>query len=353
MRVFLMLAAGAVLVVGALAVALRLPSVEDALFDRALADKFAPKKIDLFDDDGLKVFFCGTGSPLPSLKRAQGCTGIIFGNRIFLVDAGSGSWERIQAAGIPGQRLGGVFLTHLHSDHIGDLGEVNLGSWIGARYAPLRVFGPAGVERVVAGFNEAYALDTTYRTAHHGEGVAPTGTAGMEAHAFDASAPYIVFAESGFIATAFPVHHDPVSPAVGYKFVYKGRTVVVSGDTAFTESVIEHAKDADVLVHEAQANHMVAKMSEAAKSVGNINLAKILDDIPSYHTSPVDAARVANEAGAEWLVLTHLTPAPDNEITRRIFLRGAEEARSKNVKLAEDGMLILLPEAGGVVFTKY
>lgn len=352
MRVFLLLAAGVAIILGAAAVSLRLPGVEDALFDRALEKTFGERPVDLFDGDGLKVFFCGTGSPLPSLKRAQSCTGVIFGDRIFLVDAGTGSWERIQAAGISGQRLGGVFLTHLHSDHIGDLGEVNLGSWVAGRFAPLRVFGPTGVERVVAGFNESYALDSQYRTAHHGEGVAPTQTAGLEARPFDGSAPYIVFAESGFIATAFPVKHDPVSPAVGYKFFYKGRTVVVSGDTAYTESIVENARDADLLIHEAQANHMVAKMADAAKSGGNANLAKILEDIPAYHTSPEDAARAASEAGADWLVLTHLTPAPDNAVARRIFLRGASNFKAENVKLAEDGMLILLPEAGGVIFTK-
>ncbi len=353
MRWLVTIAAGVALILAAGIVSLRAPGVEDALFDRALDKAFGPQKVDLFDGDGLKVFFCGTGSPLPSFKRAQSCTGIIFGDRIFLVDAGTGSWERIQAAGISGQRLGGVFLTHLHSDHIGDLGEVNLGSWVAGRFAPLRVFGPEGAERVVAGFNESYALDTQYRTAHHGEVIAPTRTAGMEAHPFDASpAPYIVFAESGFIATAFSVEHDPVSPAVGYKFTYKGRTVVVSGDTAYAESIVRQAKDADVLIHEAQANHMVAKMAGAAKDAGNQNLATILEDIPSYHTSPEEAARAANEAGANWLVMTHLTPAPDNAIARHLFLRGVPGVKAKNVKLAEDGMLILLPEAGGVIFTK-
>jgi ribonuclease Z len=353
MRVFILAAAAVAIVLGALAVSLRLPAIEDALLDRAIAKNFGERSIDLFDDDGLKVFFCGTGSPLPSFKRAQSCTGIIFGDRIFLVDAGTGSWERIQAAGIPGQRLGGVFVTHMHSDHIGDLGEVNLGTWVGGRFAPLRVFGPTGIERVVAGFNEAYALDSQYRTAHHGEGVAPTRTAGLEAHPFDASAPYIVFAESGFIATAFPVKHDPVSPAVGYKFTYKGRTVVISGDTAYSENVVKNAKGADLLIHEAQANAIVAKMAAAAKTAGRNNLATILDDIPSYHTSPEDAARAASEAGATWLVLTHLTPAPDNPVAERIFLRGVANYKAENVKLAEDGMLILLPAAGGVTFTKY
>jgi ribonuclease Z len=175
----------------------------------------------------------------------------------------------------------------------------------------------------------------------------------MQARPFDASAgPHIVFAESGFLATAFIVKHDPISPAVGYRFFYQGRTVVVSGDTAYTESVVENAKDADVLIHEAQANHMVSKMAAAANAAGNDTLAKILTDIPSYHTTPEEAARAANEAGAKWLVLTHLTPAPDNAVAKRIFMRGVSDFRDKNVMLAEDGLLISLPAAGGVYFTK-
>lgn len=343
---------GAAAAVAAAAFVFRVPAVEDRLFDAALEKAMNGSGAAIFDDDGLKVFFCGTGSPLPSAKRAQNCTVVIAGERFFLVDVGSGSFETVQAAGLPANRMAGVFLTHFHSDHIGDLSEANLGSWVTARPAPLSVYGPTGVERIIGGENEAFALDAEYRIAHHGKGVVPLRSKGMVAHGFDHASPAVVLEEGGLTVTAFPVKHDPVDAAVGYRFDYQGRSVVISGDTAYSESLVAAAKGADVLIHEAQANHMVAKMRDAAAKAGNATLAKIFDDIPTYHTTPEEAARAANEAGADWLLLSHLTPAPDNAIAKRIFMRGVDKVRAKNVKIAEDRMLVTLPKSGGVEFGK-
>lgn len=175
----------------------------------------------------------------------------------------------------------------------------------------------------------------------------------MVAQSFDGSAPVIVHAADGLKVTAFPVKHDPVRPAVGYRFDYRGRSVVISGDTAYSESLIEAARGADLLIHEAQANHMVARMQATATRAVNDRTARIFADIPSYHTSPEDAARAANVAGAEWLLLSHLTPAPDNPIAKRIFMRGVSKVRSSNARLAEDGMAVLLPVNGGAEFTRF
>ncbi len=346
-----LIVAGAAAIAAGVA-ALRMPAVEDRLFDAALEKAMTGPGTRIFEGDGLKVFFCGTGSPLPSAKRAQTCTAVIAGDRFFIVDAGSGSFETVQAASISASRLAGVFLTHFHSDHIGDLSEINLGSWVTARPAPLSVYGPEGVERVVAGENEAFALDADYRIAHHGKGVAPLRSKGMVARAFDGAAPIVVLDENGLKVTAFPVKHDPVEPAVGYRFDYQGRSVVISGDTAYSESLVAAAKDADVLIHEAQANHMVAKMQRAAAAAGNATLAQIFADIPDYHTTPEEAARAANEAGADWLLLSHLTPAPDNPLAKRIFMRGVKKVRPDKVRLAEDRLLVTLPRSGGVEFGK-
>lgn len=345
--------AGVVALAAVVAVAARAPAVEDRLFDRALEHAFSPRAAALYTGDGLNVFFCGTGSPLPSKKRAQTCTAVFAGDRFFIVDAGTGSWENVQAAGIPATKLRGVLLTHFHSDHIGDLSEINIGSWATTREAPLAIYGPPGVERVVAGENEAFALDAGYRIAHHGKGVLPPRGEGMKAVAFDATAPIVVYEEDGLKITAFPVRHDPVTPAVGYRFDYKGRSVAISGDTAYSDSLAAAAKDVDLLMHEAQANHMVALMQRAAAKAGSAATAKIFADIPSYHTSPEDAARIANKANADWLVLTHLTPAPDNPVAKRIFMRGVSAIRGDNIVMAEDGMAIFLPAAGGVEFGKF
>lgn len=327
--------------------------VQDALFSGAIEKAMAPRQAALFNGDGLKVVFCGTGSPLPSKKRAQTCTAIFAGDRFFLVDAGTGSWETLQAGGVLAAKLAGIFLTHFHSDHIGDLSEANLASWVAGRPAPLAVYGPEGVERVVAGENETLALDNLYRTAHHGEGVAPAAASGLSALSFGGGAALVVYEEGGLKVTAFPVKHDPVKPAVGYRFDYQGRSVVISGDTAYSESLVENARGADLLIHEAQSSDMVKMMGAAAAKAGNQRLAQIFSDILTYHASPADAARAANEAGAEWLVLSHLTPAPDNTMTRRIFMRGVGKVRKDKVKLADDGMVVLLSASGGVRFGKF
>lgn len=352
-KILIWFVVGVVALAGFGAIATRIPSVQDALFSKALEENFTPRSAALWENDGLSVFFCGTGSPLPSKKRAQTCTAVFAGGRYFLVDSGTGSWENVQGAGIPGDRLSGIFLTHLHSDHIGDIGEADLGSWVGGRAAPLAVYGPTGVDRVVDGLNEEFALDHTYRTAHHGEAIADPGAAGLTARMFDGAERAVVLEEGGLKVTAFPVKHDPIKPAVGYRFDYEGRSVVISGDTAYSENLITTAKGADLLIHEAQANHMVEKMQTAAAKADNARLAKILGDIPNYHTSPEEAARAANEAGASELVLTHLTPAPDNIVAKRIFVRGVSDVRKSHVRLAEDGMAVLLPKEGGVEFTKY
>jgi len=329
------------------AVGVRVPAVQDRFVRAAIGRLVASQHDELFRDDALRVLLCGTGSPLPHPSRAKACVAVFAGGHFWIVDTGPGSWNRMALLRIDGSRIGGVLLTHFHSDHIGDLGEFNLNTWVMGRPGPLRVFGPPGVERVVAGFSEAYALDTQYRIAHHGADFLPPDAGRLEAYPIAGPAegrgPQVVLVENGLRITAFAVHHDPVKPAYGYRFDYRGRSVVVSGDTTKDEGLIQAARGADVLVHEAQANHLVAMIGEAAASAGRPRVAKIMGDIPSYHTSPVQAAEAANEAGVKLLVLYHLTPSPPLRIVERVFTRGVSQVRPDGWLLADDGLLVELP----------
>ena len=94
------------------------------------------KALPFLSDKGLHVFFCGTGSPMPDLTRAGACLAIIAGGRVVVIDAGPGSYAKLAASGIPPARLDTVLLTHLHSDHIGDLGELATQSWLGGGPCP-------------------------------------------------------------------------------------------------------------------------------------------------------------------------------------------------------------------------
>ena len=348
-RVGWALGGGAVLVVG-LAIAVRLPAVQDRLVRRGIERLVAQQREELFQGDALRVLLCGTASPLPHPSRARACVAVFAGGRFWIVDTGPGSWNRIGLLQVDGSRIAGVLLTHFHSDHIGDLGEFNMNTWVMGRPGPLRVFGPPGVERVVGGFSEAYALDAQYRIAHHGAAFLPIERQRMEPHVIPVpAAPSVVLQEDGLTITAFAVNHAPVSPAYGYRFDYRGRSAVVSGDTAKDPAVIEAARGADLLVHEALAPHLVAMIRKAAAEAGRSRVAKIMGDIPSYHTTPVEAAEVANAAGVKLLVLYHLVPAPPLRILEPVFARGIDAVRPSGWRLGDDGLLVELPADSSAV----
>jgi ribonuclease Z len=329
---------------------LQIPPVQDFLIDKVIRARLSTTdRAPVFADDALRLLVCGSSSPFPDPDRARPCLTVIAGGKFYVVDTGPGSWNRLALLRIPGERIGGVFLTHFHSDHIGELGEFNLQTWVAGRGAPLQVFGPAGVEQLVDGFQQAYALDRGYRVAHHGAEMLSPEDGLMQAHALTLAADGTMteaFVDGDLKVSVFPVTHAPISPAVGYRFDYKGRSLVISGDTIKDANLIRAAKGADLLAHEAQNQQMVAQIQAAATELGRNRYARIMADIPSYHTSPVEAAEVANEAGVPLLLMYHLTPPPPNWIAEMAFLRGVAEIRSKGVVLAQDGTLIELPLTG-------
>ncbi|MGE3529590.1 MAG: hypothetical protein AB7G54_09190, partial [Methyloceanibacter sp.] len=153
-----------------------------------------------------------------------------------------------------------------------------------------------------------------------------------------------VFDKDGHKNEAFLVSHDPAEPAYGYRATYKGRTEVVSGDTRKVQNKVRFSRDADVLVHEALNPQMVELVAAALNKAGHERQAKMTRDTLDYHTSPVEAAGIANEANVKLLVLTHIVPALPNALMRHMFLRDVASARGKgDTILGRDGLLISLP----------
>lgn len=309
--------------------------------------------------DGLHVGLCGTGSPLPDPTRAGACTVIIAGKHIFVVDSGEGGARNIVLMGIPNGRIDGVFLAHFHSDHIDGLGPMMLLRWTGnGATSPLPIYGPPGVDRVVAGFDAAYALDSGYRTAHHGPVIAPPSGAGGVARPFaipprGSNDRVVVLDADGLRVSAFRVDHGPVDPAVGYRFDYKGRSVVVSGDTTTSPALVAAARGADLLVHEGLQPKLVKLVTAALTRRGITGTAQITRDILSYHASPEAVAREAQAAGVRFVVFSHVIPQMPSRMMYPAFLGDARRLYDGPIIVGEDGMLFSLrPGSRGVEFTR-
>jgi ribonuclease Z len=152
------------------------------------------------------------------------------------------------------------------------------------------------VQSVVDGFNAAYALDRGYRTAHHGAARLPPERGPMRAQAFDPGE--VVWQDDLLTVTSFAVEHPPIEPAVGYRVDYRGRSVVISGDTNAADGLFAAARDADLLLHDALSRTLLDPMIEAATDLG-LPASEIMTDV----------------------ILYHLVPAP-NALAERMFLRG-------------------------------
>lgn len=344
----------AILIIGAgIAVKSFQAQIGTAIFKRAAASRVG-NDITAKLADGLHVGLCGTGSPLPNRDRAGACTLIIAGKHIFVVDAGEGGARNIALMSVPTARIERLFLTHFHSDHIDGLGPMMLLRWAGSgNTSPLPVHGPEGVDAVVAGFNAAYTADNGYRTAHHGEAIVPPAAAGAVAVPFTLTGDSaVIYTADGVKITAFRVNHAPVTPAVGYRFDYQGRSVVISGDTAPTPILVSAAKGADLLIHEALQPKLVGLISEALDAKQIKTAAQITRDILDYHTSPEDAAKAAQRAGVGELVLSHIVPAIPSRFFYPAFLGDAQRHFNGPITIGEDGMLFSLPARGKTVEKK-
>ncbi len=324
------------------------PSIGAALFTRAMERNLDDDRLASLDD-GLHVGLCGTGSPMPNATRAGPCNLVIAGDMIFIVDIGEGGARNLSLMGVDASRVSALLLTHFHSDHVDGMGPLMLNHWVrGASTSPLRVYGPTGVSAVIEGFNAAYATDDTYRTAHHGEAIAPPSGGGAEARPFELQDGTAVVLETADLRiTAFTVDHEPVVPAVGYRFDYKGRSACISGDTKRSSNLERACKGVDLLVHEALQPAMVGEMEAALKARGQDGTAKIMFDIVDYHATPEDAAGSAQAVGAQMLVLSHLVPPLPSAFLYPTFLGDAKDRFDGPLIVGEDGMVFSMPAAGG------
>jgi ribonuclease Z len=296
--------------------------------------------------DGLHVGLCGAGSPLLDERRDGPCTIVVAGKRMFVIDAGSGAARNIMRMGLRPGQIDALLLTHYHSDHIDGIGELLLQHWVQrSATQPLPVYGPPGLEPLLQGVAQTYALDRGYRIAHHGEQVLPPGGYGAAPHAFELPGPLrrqVLIAEPDLEVVAFAVEHEPVQEAVGYRIRYKDRSVVVSGDTRRCEAMVRESRGVDLLLHEALSPVMTGMFEDGFAKAGSRSFAQIMNDVLNYHTTPEQAAEIAQTAGARMLVLHHIIPVLPRGL-EPVFLERAGEFYRGPIHIGVDGDWFSLP----------
>jgi ribonuclease Z len=218
--------------------------------------------------------------------------------------------------------------------------------WVnGNNTEPLDVIGPDGVHKVVEGFNQAYQQDSVYRNEHHGDAVAPPSGFGLTAKPFRLPVEGVletVYDNGDLTIRALAVDHAPVSPAVGYLFNYRDRSLLVSGDTSKSANIEKFSEGVDLLVHEALSADMLMIMHEAAKRTGNEGMAKITIDVLNYHATPVEAAETARDADVGHLLYYHIVPPLIFPGAEAAWLEGVDEV-FPDYTLGQDGTAISLP----------
>jgi ribonuclease Z len=324
------------------------------LLDKRIVERAFHNQLLATLPDGLHAGLCGSGSPLADPTRAGPCVFVIAGRHVYIVDAGEGSPRKMAILGLSPGLIDAILITHFHSDHIGGLGEMMLQRWGSASHKdPVPVIGPQGVESVVKGFNTAYAFDKAYRVTHHGEATMPSSGAGGVARPFTlaagSDASQVVLQENGLTITAFAVDHGPVFPAAGYRFDYGGRSLVISGDTAPSPVLAKYSRGVDVLFHEGLQTTLLALLQDAAQRNGRLGAAKIMADIPSYHTTPEDAARLAQQAGVRELVFYHTIPALPLAYLNAAFLGDAPKIFHGPIVVGKDGTMVSMVPGGTAV----
>jgi ribonuclease Z len=305
------------------------------------------QKIDRFQEDALYVITTGTGAPMPDPKRAGPQVVVVANGQKLVFDTGPGSTRNIETTQLGVGEIDAVFLTHFHSDHIGDLGELFLKRWgTDGMSTPLPVYGPPGVEKVVEGFELAYELDKGYRIAHHGDDAMPSSGFGGDPITFDLGESLetskLVYSQGGVEVIAFNVDHYPIVPAVGYRVNYKDRSVVISGDTIFTESLVLHAMNADLLVSEV-LNHDLSMLVSAATAEIEGNASAVAEDITDYHISPGQVGEWATKSRVSHVLATHILPPVPFPFLEHPFLYDLRANFSGPARIANDGTMVRMP----------
>lgn len=275
-------------------------------------------------DCDIRMTLLGTGVPTPVMQRFGPGVLVEAGGEALLFDAGRGVLQRLWQLRPPLRQVRTVFLTHLHSDHTVGLPDLWLTGWLHSRpETPLRLWGPRGTVEMMKHLEQAFQYDIRIRL--YDDRCPPEGVVVL---AEDISEG-VVYENNGVKVTAFLVDHYPIQPAFGYRIDYTGRSVVISGDTRFSEHLISCAQGVDVIVHEVLVDDMMRASSPDNPAV--------MERVIAHHTTPEQAGEVFARINPGLAVFTHIIPV--NATEKEIF-PPVRRAYSGPLEVGEDLMVI-------------
>ncbi len=261
--------------------------------DRISGERCIPERARA-EAESTTVILLGTGMPRPDPDASGPATAVVVGKKVFLFDAGPGVERRMAAAHLPIAGPTALFITHLHSDHTLGYPDLIFTSWVMGRASPLRVYGPPGLREMTEHIIAAWKEDIEVRTSGL-ERETPGGYR-IDAREIDAG---VVYDSAGVRVTAIPVPHGNWEHSFAYRLDAPDRSIMISGDTRYSEELARAARGVDLLVHEV---YCAARLAPEKRTGG--------EDWPAYmhsfHTSDVELGALAAKAQPKLLLLTHI-----------------------------------------------
>jgi ribonuclease BN (tRNA processing enzyme) len=244
----------------------------------------------------------------------------------YVVDTGYGVTLRLNQAKVPLQSLRYVFITHHHSDHNLEYGNLLYNAWIVGLKTPVQTYGPKGMVGMDQAIWQAHRFDIETRMADEGR---PDLRRLVQAHDLTAG---VVLDNGEVKVSAMRNHHPPIEDSYALKFESGGKTIVFSGDTSYHPPLAEFAAGADYLVHEVMNEHGIERMVRRVST----NADTLLEHLKASHTLAEDVGRIAAKARVKNLVLTHFVPSDDRSITDEDWLREVRKHYAGNVIVGRD-----------------